>query len=155
MTLSQVTLAALLGALLCLSARADLPVFSQNPYHHIVELNVFRLTPLPPPPAPPPAPLPEVTLTGITTILADKRALLTIHFPAGKAGPARQEQCILKEGQRVGEVEVLDINEKAGCVTLNNSGMIMTATFAPHNPEQKSAATGRPAPHPQFRLAVH
>ncbi len=155
MTLSQGTLAAVLGALLGLSARADLPVPAKNPYHRIVELNIFRLTPPPPPPAPPPAPLPEVKLTGITTILPDKRALLTIHFPAGKAGPAKQEQCILKEGQRVGEVEVLDIDERTGCVTLNNSGTIMTITFAPRSPEQKSAATVRPVPNPQFRLAVH
>ncbi len=144
---------------LCATARAGLPGQSTNVYHDIIERNIFHLTPVPPPPGPPPPPLPEITLTGITTILADKRALVKIHYPAGPAGPAKEEEFILKPGERAGAVEVLAIDEKAGRVEVNNHGTVMTITFKPLGPEHHAAmataAASHPGLRPPLRFAAH
>jgi hypothetical protein len=76
------------------------------------------------------APLPKITLTGITTILENKRALMKVAAPGVKPGEVNKElSLILTEGQREGEIEVLQIDEKAGSVKVNNSGTIMLLTF--------------------------
>lgn len=90
--------------------------------------NVFGLkspTP-PPPPAPPPSPTINVKLTGLLTILSSKRAVLQIT-EAGKT-----ESKIIKEGDRDGEVEVLEINEIAGTVRIKNRGDEATLDFEKH-----------------------
>lgn len=105
-----------------------------NPYQGIVDRNVFGLTAPPPPPAPvdtkpPPA---KITLTGITTIFGNKRALLKAPVPA-KPGPpvepAHDQTYMLAEGQRDGDIEVLEIDEKKGTVKVNNSDTIVTLNF--------------------------
>jgi hypothetical protein len=74
--------------------------------------------------------LPKLILTGITTILGNKRVLMKELPPAGPPGATnREESLILTEGQREGPVEVLAIDEKAGRVRVNNSGTEMTLTF--------------------------
>src|SRR5262245_33655253 len=85
----------------CASLWADAKV---NPYEPIVERNPFGLKPPPPPdpdagkpPPPPPAPLATVDLTGITSILSSKRALLEIVPGPGKP----MIKPILAEGERV------------------------------------------------------
>ena len=90
--------------------------------------------------------MPKITLTGITTILHGKRALLEIQRPPNGRTVVKPEYCILKEGQRDGPVEVLDIDEKAAKVKVDNSGTIMVITF------EKPAPT--PAPKPR-RLAPY
>ena len=112
--------------------QATVPEASPDHYHAITERNVFGLrAPAPPPTLTnPPAALPKITLTGITTILGNKRALMKV-IPAGeKPGQTNKEQSvILTEGQREGEVEVLQIDERLGSVKVNNSGTVMTLTF--------------------------
>lgn len=146
------------GVGLCTAAPAGLPAHSKTDYQDIIARNVFNLTPVPPPPGPPAPPLPEITLTGIPTIFADKRALLKIHYPPGLAGQTKEEDCILKLGQRVGALEVLDIDEKAGRVRVSNNGTIMTITFPPPGQEDHTAATtaaSRAVLHRPLRFAVH
>lgn len=155
MTFTQIASSGLLCLWLCPIAQAGLPASSHNVYHAILERNVFHLVPVPPPPPPPAPPLPEVTLTGITTILPEKCALLKIRYPAGPSGPGREEACILRTGQREGPVEMLAIDEHAGCVKVNNSGTLMTISFQPPKQNQPTAVAARLQLHPPIRLAVH
>src|SRR5271169_4891622 len=88
---------------------------SGSPYQSVVERNVFGLKPPPPPPDPElnKPPPPKNTLTGITTILGNKRALLKFTPPVTKAGEQPKEQAFtLAEGQGEGGLEVLEIDEK-------------------------------------------
>src|ERR1043165_2378007 len=102
-------------------------VGSENPYHDIVTRNSFSLLP-PEAPKPVEAPKPptNVKLTGLTTTMGSKRALLLVQEP----GPGAKEQSvILREGQREGDVEVLEIDEKEGMVKINNGGVASTLSF--------------------------
>jgi hypothetical protein len=144
---------------------------SGNPYQSIVDRNVFSLKP-PPPQADPvevnkPTAL-KITLTGITTILGNKRVLMKTPPPPSKPGqgqPQTEQSYILTEGQREGEIEVLEIDERAGSVKVNNAGSIQTLTFekdgaklpstpAPAMPGMAPGQTipGLPAAHPQVHL---
>jgi hypothetical protein len=59
---------------------------------------------------------------------------------------------ILTEGQRQGNVEVLNIDENAGSVRVNNSGTIVTLTFEkdgaklPNTPPPPTVPPGLPSP---------
>ena len=100
---------------------------SANPYQGIVDRNVFGLKP-PPAPARPEdnkPPPPKITLTGITTILGNKRALMNVAMPAKPPDPAKQKSFILAEGQRDGEIEVLEIDETSGTVKVDDFGTVM------------------------------
>ena len=110
-----------------------------NPYQTIVDRNVFSLKPPPPPPGPEenkPKPV-KITLTGITTILGNKRVLMKAPAPPGKPGetPKPEISYILTEGQRDGDVEVLEINEKTGDVKLNNAGTVVTLNIEKDGPK--------------------
>ncbi len=96
-------------------------------YSVIIERNPFNLKPPEPvkPPEPPAPPPSTVKLTGITTILSSKRALLTVQEP-GKPQPSQK---IMREGERDGTLEVVEINEQAGAVKIINSGVSRTLTF--------------------------
>jgi hypothetical protein len=100
-------------------------------YDSIVARNVFALKP--PPQAPDPElnkpPPPKITPTGITTILGNKRALFKVQMPARPPEPAKEQAFILTEGQREGQIEVLEIDEKAGSIKFNNFGTIVTLTL--------------------------
>ena len=103
-----------------------------NPYQGIVERNVSGLKPPPPPPDPESnkPPPPKITLTGITTILGKKRALLKFTPPVTKPGEQPKEQAFtLGEGQGEGGLEVLEIDEKAGTVKVSNYGTVATLDF--------------------------
>jgi hypothetical protein len=119
-------------ALFGIAAGVAAPDTDVNQYNAISERNVFGLRPPQPEAGPtnPPAPLPKITLTGITTILGNKRALMMLAPANLKPGEANKEQSlILTEGQREAEVEVLQIDEKRGSVKVNHSGTIMVLTF--------------------------
>lgn len=84
------------------------------PGKSITERNAFNLKP-PTPPAPPPAPPPPATkvhLTGVFSIMGNKRAILQISEP-GKATP---ESRVVQEGDREGDVEVLAIDTQTETV---------------------------------------
>jgi hypothetical protein len=115
-----------------------------TPYQGITERNVFGLKPPPPPPDPEAnkPPPPKITLQGITTFGGIKRALFKVAMPAKPGEPAKGEQSfILAEGQRDGDIEVLEIDPKApGSVKVNNFGTITNLTFENNGIKTASAA---------------
>ena len=118
---------------------------SRHPYLGIAGSNVFRLRlPQPPPPVPPPAPLARVKVVGVTTFPADKLALLKVYLPAIPPEPAKEVSCILTVGQREGPIEVLEIDEVAGSVKVNNSGTVIVLTL-----EKGSSRPQNPSPPPE------
>jgi hypothetical protein len=138
----------LLGALavvaFCSGANVIGAASSGEPYGRIAKRNLFGLhdpAPVQQAIAPPPA-LPKVTLSGTTTILGYRLALLRVQSPARPGEQQREESFMLSEGQREGSIEVLEINEKAGSVRVNNSGTEMTVAF------EKDAGKGAGAPAP-------
>jgi hypothetical protein len=90
-----------------------------------------------------PAPaLPKVILTGLTTILGYNIALLKVQYPAKPGEPAKEQSLTLKQGERDGEIEVVDIDIPKETVQVNNSGTLMPVTF------DKLPPTPAPAPAP-------
>ncbi len=132
-----------------------------SPYQGIVERNVFGLKPPPPPPDPEAnkPPPPKIFLTGITTILSSKRALMKMT-PAPKPGePAKEQSFTLGEGQRDGDLEVVEIDEKVGKVKVKyydsivdldfeNNGVKAAAAPAPGAPPKQAGFVPPPAPAP-------
>src|SRR5438094_9886998 len=138
------TVVCLLSSLMLVTGVKAMPADSANPYQGIVDRNVFGLKPPPPPPKTEPdrPPLPPITLTGIITILGNKRALMNVQMPGGKL-----QSFILPEKEREGEIEVLEINEKAGSesVTVNAFGTVTNLTFEKNGAKLASAP---PVPMP-------
>ena len=134
----------LVASALCLAARAVPAETPESPYQEIIDRNVFNIRPpAPPNPDENKPPPPKITLQGITTILGNKRALLKCPEPPKPGQPAQEEALILAEGQRDGDIEVLEIDEKGGTVKVNNHGVVQTLDFAsngekaaPRNPFQ-------------------
>ena len=127
--------------LLCWALTVVGSAFAENPYADILRRNVFGLRPPPRPVTESPrGPVPKVRLTGITTILKGKRALLKVEFPGKPLERSKEESYILTEGQRAGPIEVLEINERTAQVKVNNSGTITNITF-----EKITAAPAPPA----------
>jgi len=119
---------------------------TDTPYNAIIERNVFNLH-APPPPVNPAdlikeSPPPKITLTGITTILGQKKTFLTI--PPTKPGTP-PESMMLAEGQAQNEVEVKRIDEKAGVVEVMNHGHPQTLDFD-HDGVKPSGAPPAGAP---------
>jgi hypothetical protein len=144
-------------AILEASVEAIVPDVTNSQYEAISERNVFGLRPPPAQigPTNPPAQLPKIILTGITTIFGDKRALMKVQPPGMKPNETAKElSLILTEGQREGEIEVLQIDEKIGSVRVNNSGAVMTLTFdkdgvkLPATPAVQPGLPGVPSPLP-------
>ena len=109
---------------------SDAQAASSNPFQGIIDRNVFGLKPPPGPPDPDAnkPPPPKITPTGITTLLG-KRALFKVQMPAKPPKPAGEESFMLGEGQREGEIEVLEIDEKAGTIKFNNYGTVVTLSL--------------------------
>ena len=122
----------LLSLVFCAEALAIAPDSPTNRYQAIPERNAFGLKPPPAVDAAPPTSpsIPKLLLTGITTVLGNKLVLMKA-LPQGNAPGqvAKEESLMLTEGQRQGNVEVLNIDEKAGSVRVNNSGSVLTLTF--------------------------
>jgi hypothetical protein len=118
-----------------------------SPYQGIVERNVFGLKPPPPPPDPAAnkPPPPRIFLQGITTFGGVKRALLKAQLPP-KPGdkPTGEQSFILAEGQRDGDIEVLEIRTDSGVSTVkvNDFGTITNLTF------EKDGIKGAPGAAP-------
>ena len=144
-------LCAAVALAVCTAASAVTPDPEPNPYSGIVDRNVFGLKPAPPPPDPEAnrPPPPKLTLTGILSgsIFGGKRAIMKAPPSAGKPGePGKGEQSyVLGIGQRDGDVEVLDINDKPGSesVRVNNAGITVVLTFE-HDGQKPSG--GAPVP---------
>ena len=121
---------------------------SANPYQGIVDRNVFGLKPPPPPVKPEDKKVdaPKITLTGITTILGNKRVLMNVAMPAKPPEPAKQQSFILAEGQRESEIEVLEIDEKAGIVKVNDFGTILTLNLDKDGAKLPASVAAAPPP---------
>jgi hypothetical protein len=133
--------------------------FAVNPYEAIYHRNLFRLR------APPiirvepkKAPLPRIRLTGITTILRGKRALLEVEFPVKPPARPKIESFILTEGESAGPIEVLEINEKAAQVRVDNSGIVTNLSFEkipPATPSASQPKISSPWQRPAYRGISH
>lgn len=123
-----------------------------NPYADtIVGRNVFSLKSPPPPPNPEDLikkdPPPKILLQGLTTILGRRQVLFKVQVPAKPGQPAKEESFVMTEGERQGEIEVLEINEKVepAVVKFNNHGTIEPLNMKEH---VAKAPAGAPAPQP-------
>src|SRR5436190_7649458 len=129
--------------ILCVGASAIVND-SANPYQGIVDRNVFGLKPArsitenisPPVKDPPP-----ITLTGITTILKTKRALLNVQSPGKPI-----QSFILAEGQREGDIEVVEIDAKAGSIKVNYAGTTVPLNFEKNGPKLIASSPGTALP---------
>jgi hypothetical protein len=152
------------GLAFCLPSSAVVSDNAENPYQSIVDRNVFNLKPAPAPADPSETTKPtalKITLTGMISI-GTKRVLMKTAPPQGKPGegPKTEQSYILAEGQREGDIEVIEINEKQGSVKVNNAGSVQTLTFEKDGAKlpatQAPAAPGAPngaAPIPGLPVA--
>ena len=160
MKLGGKTIWALSGVLLSIGVQGVTADSAESPYHGIVDRNVFNLHPPPPPPSPESLikkePLPKITLNGITTILGKKITFLTIPGPKPGTPP---ETLMLAEGQAQSDIEVKEIDEKAGVVKVLNHSEPQTLDFdhdgaKPVNvPQPPPGPTGMPTPFPAIPAA--
>jgi len=141
------------GLMLSVSLRASDVASSGNPYGPIVVRNVFGLNPPTIPDATPPGdPPPKITPNGIMTIFGQLQVLFKVA-PV-KPGPgAKEESYVLSEGQQQDDIEVTQINEKAGIITFNNHGTVQTLPLA-NTPALNTpgAPGGGMAPSPSFPM---
>src|SRR5262249_34634968 len=114
------------GLTLHSGARAVTPDTAGNPYSGIVDRNVFALKPPPPPPpiedktVTPPQ---KIVPTGIVRYLGKKQAFLKTMVSAKPGDPPRETTLIFDEGERKGEIEVLEINVEAQTCRVKNHGV--------------------------------
>jgi len=131
-------------------ALAVAPV-AANPYAAIAGRNVFALKPPTPdgPPPPPPAAAVTIKLRGISTILDRRQVLLKVMTAARPPALAHDDSYLMSEGQREGELEVLEIDAMAGTVKLKNQGETLLLTMK-EDSEKPPVGAALPAatPHP-------
>jgi hypothetical protein len=154
------TLLCVIGAgAFCLGANGAARDAGASPYQGIVERNVFGLKPPPPPPDPEASkpPPPRIFLQGITTFGGVKRALLKAQLPP-KPGdkPTGEQSFILAEGQRDGDIEVLEIRTDGGVssVKVNDFGTITNLTFEKDGIKGAPGAVPTPGIPPQPRTVM-
>ena len=141
---------ALFGA----NANADTMGASTNRYGDIPRLNTFRLTePKQAVRLTPPSPqLRKLILNGIATVPGQKQVqafMKELPVAGDPAGAGTQRLLKLTEGERDRDIEVLQIDEKAGSVRVINCGTPMTLTLEKDGPKPSNpspAASGMTAP---------
>ncbi|MCX7872175.1 MAG: hypothetical protein N2487_02695 [Verrucomicrobiae bacterium] len=115
-------------------------VSEQDRYGAIIRRNAFNLRePEPPKPPPEPPPSVKVNLTGITTLLSNKRVFLLIQ-EQGK----QPESKMLGEGDRDGQIEVLTINEGEGSVKVKIGDKESVLTFEKDGIKPPTSPVGAP-----------
>ena len=126
----QYIFGALVITAFCCGVKVLSAAASADYYHQIPARNLFGLhEPVVKQDEPPPTPLPKIILNGITT-MGSKLVFLKVQFPPKPGEQQQTEQSfMLTEGQREGGIEILEIDEKAGTIRVNNSGTEMTIGF--------------------------
>jgi hypothetical protein len=117
---------------------------SAEQYEKIPQRNLFGLRePVQPTIESPKPQLPKITLSGITT-MGSKLVFLKVQFPPKPGEQQGEQSFMLTAGQREGGIEILEINENAKTIRVNNFGTEMTIGF------DKDAAkvAGAPPPGP-------
>jgi len=110
------------------SARPVTADAQANPYQAIIGRNVFSLKPPPPPPRPEDLikkqPPPNIKLQGLTTINGRRQVLFKAMMPAKPPERSQPQEVsfVMNEGERQGEIEVLEINEQTGTIKFSNHG---------------------------------
>ena len=124
---------------------------SSNPYVSIVDRNVFGLRP-PPPPAPvetaKPVNVPTITLQGIVNAFGKKQVLFKTMIAARPGEAPKETGLIMSEGERVGDITVLEINEVAGTIKFDNNGTEQIKDITKDIPKQQAGVAAAPAPPP-------
>lgn len=126
-----------------------------NPYEAIVGRNVFGLKPPTLNAAPPPVPAAAATtfkLLGISTILDRRQVMLKVKTAARPPELAREQSYLLAEGQRDGDIEVLEIDAVAGTVKIKHNDTELpplTMKDDAERPAVGAALPGPGAPNPQ------
>lgn len=112
------------GLVLHTGARALAVETAGTPYQAIVDRNVFALKPAPRPEdnPPPKTPPPKITLQGITSLFGRKTVAFKVNMSLKPGEPPKEQSLTMSEGERQGEITVLEINEPAGTVKFNNQG---------------------------------
>src|ERR1051325_7322623 len=112
----------LAGALLFLSsALATASESSGHPYQTIIAKNVFRLT-MPREILRPKPLLPVITWQGITSLPGLRMVYFKVVLAPKPGEPPREAALALSDGERAGQIEILQIDESAGTVRLRNHG---------------------------------
>lgn len=143
-------IACVMLATACARANVD-----TNPYAPIVDRNVFALKPPPPPPPPveqtaPPVPMAQVTLTGLLSTFGEPRVLLEIIEEPGKGAATAKRPPPMREGERLGPVEVLAIDVAKNMVRIRNSGVETNVTFPVAKTTPTPGGPGVPGAPPTF-----
>jgi len=130
------------GLFLHVQARAVTAESGSNPYANIVERNVFGLRPPPvvEPPKAPEAPVPNITLQGIISAFGRKQVLFKTMMSARPGEAAKETSLVMSEGERIDEVEVLEINEAAGTIKFRNHGKEQLKDLAKDGVKQPAGA---------------
>lgn len=135
-----------LGIVAICSSAAVRAAPSAEQYGQIPARNLFGLhEPIQPTNEPVKPQLPKIDLRGITTING-KLAFLNVQHPPKPGEQQGQESLMLTEGQRESGIEILQINEIAGTIRVNNSGTEMTIGF--DKDAGKVATSPPPGPGP-------
>jgi len=134
--------------LLCSGVVASYGTAVEGPYQAIAKRNAFNLKQsqeqLPSEILPP---LPKFRLTGIVAGFGEKRAFLKVQV-ANRPGESTDDQSFaLKQGERKGEIEILEVDEKLGSVKIQWSGHPLTLRFeeeTSHRPRVAQPADSTP-----------
>ncbi|MGC3958704.1 MAG: hypothetical protein QM813_12425 [Verrucomicrobiota bacterium] len=140
----------LASASLVLSVVSCCALTEANPYAAIAGRNVFALkppTPVTPINTAPPVAASGVELQGFTTILGRPQVLLKLKIPPRPPEPAKDRSLVMDQGQREGEVEVLEIDAYAGTVKLKNQGSV-TSLNLKDNAAKPTPGAALPLPSP-------
>ncbi len=117
-------------ALVC-NALAATAQAESTPYDAIASRNIFALGEEKHgvPPVEPPKPSTSFKLTGITTVLGVKQAMLLVNEPENKAKSPGAHSVMLCEGQHFAKLDVLQINPTARTVRVRNDGVESELSF--------------------------
>ena len=146
------------GLLLCLAVADAHATAVEGPYQAIAKRNAFNLKPpqeqrspeiLPP--------LPKFRLTGIITKFGEKRAFLKMRITNRPGESADDHSFALSQGERKGEIEILEVDEKRGSVKIQWSGRPLTLKFEDETsdrPRVALSADSPPQPSPQPSITL-